>query len=173
MEAEGKNDEPKDGAADTEAPTDMLAKCFTKCSFYSQLHDQHIPDKFPVCMFVDELVLGLASPTPAHRQRGVNCRCACTWPVHEIILTRLIVHRLLLNKKALWRRRARTMNQRMVQPTPRPPQTYMVKCFTKCSFYSQLRAMINTFLTSFLCACLSMSWCWAWQAQHQLINNVV
>ena len=53
------------------------------------------------------------------------------------------------------------------------PTDILVKCFTKCSFYSELRAMINTFLTSFLCACLSMSWCWAWQAQHQLIDNVV
>ena len=87
-------------------------------------HDQHIPDKFSVCMLVGELMLGLASPTPAHRQRGVNCSCAFTWPGHETTSTRLIVHRLLLNQKALWRRRARTMNQRMVQPTPRPPQTY-------------------------------------------------
>ena len=37
MEAEGKNDESKDGVADTEAPTDILVKCFTKCSFYSPL----------------------------------------------------------------------------------------------------------------------------------------
>ena len=42
----------------------------------SMRHDQHIPDKFSVCMLVGELMLGLASSTPAHRQRGVNCSCA-------------------------------------------------------------------------------------------------
>ena len=74
MEAEGKNDESKDGAADTEAPTDIHGEVFHEVFILQSTarHDQHIPDKFPVCMFVDELVLGLASPTPAHRQRGVN-----------------------------------------------------------------------------------------------------
>ena len=53
------------------------------------------------------------------------------------------------------------------------PTDILVKCFTKCSFYNELRAMINTFLTSFMCACLSMSWSWAWQAQRQLVDNLV
>ena len=42
-------------------------------------------------------------------------------------------------------------------PDTKAPTDMLAKCFTNCSIYSPLRAMTNTFLTSFLCACLSVS----------------